>query len=320
MLPPEGGSHDGIVRVVRVASAFRRKILEREDPFRRRSLRRKNKPILKVLSAEFVTSAAAQGRGDGIPADGLAHVAFAGRSNVGKSTLLNALARRTLARTSAAPGKTRLANIFRLHVEGGPGGPGRWRVYFVDLPGYGYARGGADSAKELAAVAQGYYESGRGMRDAAASAGTQFGAGDGEASPRPLRGEGGGSDGERRRRAGLGEIDPKPAPGPRVSDPGQRVPDPGAAPAKRATLLLIDARHPRLASDLQAHQWLTSIAGPPLIVATKIDKLSRSDRVRNLKELERVFGTPPLPVSAAGGEGLDALWKVIARVAREQHQ
>jgi GTP-binding protein len=178
-------------------------------------------------------------------------VAFAGRSNVGKSTLLNALARRTLARTSAAPGKTRLANIFRVYVEGGPGGPGQWGVYFVDLPGYGYARGGADSAEELAAVARTYFESGSGMR---------------------------------------------------------------------ATLLLIDSRHPGLASDLQAHRWLTSVAGPPQIVATKIDKLTRSDRGRNLKELERVFGMTPLPVSAAGGEGLDELWRLIARVAREQHR
>ena len=61
---------------------------------------------LKVLSADFVTSAAAEGRADGIPRDGLAQVAFVGRSNVGKSTLINALARRKIARTSAAPGKT----------------------------------------------------------------------------------------------------------------------------------------------------------------------------------------------------------------------
>ena len=240
---------------------------------------------LKVLSAEFVTSAAAASAGatperaGRIPADGLAQVAFAGRSNVGKSTLLNALARRTLARTSAAPGKTRLANIFRVYVEGGPGGAGEWGVYFVDLPGYGYARGGADSAAELAAVARTYFESGSASLDAPASAGAQSGAGYGEASPK-LRGEGG----------------------------------------KRATLLLIDSRHPGLASDLQAHRWLTTVAGPPQIVATKIDKLTRSDRGRNLKELERVFGMTPLPVSAAGGEGLDELWRLIARVAREQHR
>jgi GTP-binding protein len=203
---------------------------------------------LKILSADFVTSAV---RADDVPADGLAQIAMAGRSNVGKSTLLNALVRRKLARTSAAPGKTRLANIFRVTVDGGPGGSGRWGLYLVDLPGYGYARGGEDAARELAVVAAAYFAS--------------------RQLPTASRG---------------------------------------------ASLLLVDSRHPGLALDGQAHAWLTSVAGPPHIVATKIDKLSRSERVRNLKEIEEVFGSAPLPVSAERGEGLDELWRLIARIAR----
>jgi GTP-binding protein len=206
---------------------------------------------VKVISADFVTSAAAGGDAGGVPKDGIAHIAFAGRSNVGKSTLLNALVRRKLARTSAAPGKTRLANVFRVVVEGGPGGPGRWPVYFVDLPGYGYARAPrqardrADAAAELAAVATGYFEA-----------------------------------------------------------------------ADASTLLLVDSRHPGLDADVQAHQWFSAVGAAPHVVATKIDKLSRAERTRNLRELERVFGKPALPVSATGGEGMDELWKLIARLAR----
>ena len=92
---------------------------------------------MKLLNADFVTSAA---RADGIPRDEVACVALAGRSNVGKSSLINALCRLKIARTSAAPGKTRLLNFYRITMEGGPGGPGRWPVYLVDLPGYGYAK------------------------------------------------------------------------------------------------------------------------------------------------------------------------------------
>ncbi len=230
---------------------------------------------MKVLSAEFVTSAAALsassglsraksrdagGRAGGIPADGLAQIAFAGRSNVGKSTLLNALTRTKLARTSAAPGKTRLANVFSIAIEGGPGGPGRWSAYFVDLPGYGYARGGSDSAAELAAVAATYFR------------------------------------------------------------PSSGIPDPGRELAKRATLHLIDSRHPGLESDIQAGRWFDSLGVERYVVATKIDKLSRTERDRNLKELERVFGCAVVPVSASSGEGLEELWKLIARVARGQHR
>jgi GTP-binding protein len=215
---------------------------------------------LKVIAAEFVTSAAAGGSATGIPHDGLAQFAFAGRSNVGKSSLLNALTRQKVARTSAAPGKTRLANIFRVTAEGGPGGPGRWSCYFVDLPGYGYARGGDDAAKELAAVAEAY----------------------------------------------LGRNAESRAPGPE-SRRGAVV---------RATFLLVDSRHPGLTSDVQAHRWLSEVAGPPHVVATKVDKLSRAERTRNLRELERVFGTAAQPVSATGGEGMDELWRTIANLAR----
>jgi GTP-binding protein len=200
---------------------------------------------LKVLNSDFVTSAA---RADGIPRDDLPRVAMAGRSNVGKSSLINALCRAKIARTSAAPGKTRLVNFYRVTLEGGAAGPGRWSMYLVDLPGYGYARGGGDAAAELAAVAASYFDD--------------------------------------------------------------------AWPGARGTLLLADGRHPGLDADVAAARWLRERATPFTLIATKIDKLSRQERAKNLKILETVFGMPALPVSVKSGEGMDELWRTIARLVR----
>jgi GTP-binding protein len=102
---------------------------------------------MKVV-AEFVTSAA--GTGD-FPRDRLAEVALVGRSNVGKSSLINALVRQPLARTSAAPGKTRLVNFFRVQRGTAPA------FFLVDLPGYGYARGGDRSAEEFRRLTEAYF-------------------------------------------------------------------------------------------------------------------------------------------------------------------
>ena len=223
---------------------------------------------MKVLSAEFVTSASASGKG--IPGDGLPQVALAGRSNVGKSSLLNALTRRRLARTSAAPGKTRLVNVYRVELQGAAG-PGRTALYLIDLPGYGYARGGESAAAELALVAEAYLSPRERLR--------------------PDRGA-------------------KP-PSAEKSRPGARN------SSVRHVLLLVDSRHPGLEADRQAAGWLDSLGVDTRVVATKIDKLTRSERARNLTALGNMFGTAAMPVSATSGEGLDELWRMIARIARD---
>ena len=78
---------------------------------------------------------------DQFPRDGLPEVAFLGRSNSGKSSLLNAMAgARAIAHVSSAPGRTRVVNFFRVSGAEKPGGAGRGDLYLVDLPGYGYAK------------------------------------------------------------------------------------------------------------------------------------------------------------------------------------
>ena len=99
---------------------------------------------MKILSAEFVTSAAGPKQ---FPVDGRPQIAFAGRSNVGKSSLINAfLNRKSLVKTSATPGKTQLVNFFLINGE----------FYCVDLPGYGYAKAPRSVVDAWAPMIEGY--------------------------------------------------------------------------------------------------------------------------------------------------------------------
>jgi GTP-binding protein len=185
-----------------------------------------------VNHAEILISAV---RRDQYPADGLPEIAFAGKSNVGKSSLINAmLGRKSLARSSQHPGKTRTINFYQVDE----------RLLFVDLPGYGYAKVSKSESAKWGAMVEGYL-----------------------LKREPLK----------------------------------------------LIVLLLDIRHEPGNHDKQLYEWCAYHQLPLLTVATKSDKLKKSQLQKHLAVLRKGLDAtdPPLAFSSESKDGRDALWAVI---------
>ena len=172
-----------------------------------------------------------------LPENEKPEIAFAGKSNVGKSSLINALMnRKSYARISATPGKTQTINFYNINEE----------VYLVDLPGYGYAKVSEKEKRQWGELIERYLH--------------------------------------------------------------------GSAQLK-AVFLLIDIRHEPSANDKMMYEWIVDQGFHPIIVATKLVKLIRSQvqkHVKMVKEgLNLVPGTRIIPFSSVSKQGRDELWELV---------
>ena len=170
------------------------------------------------------------------PTSELPEIAFSGRSNVGKSSLLNKLVRRkALARVSATPGKSREINFFRVNDA----------FHLVDLPGYGYARVSKTAREGWRPLIEGFLTTSQHLR---------------------------------------------------------------------GVVQLVDARHAPSGDDLRMMEFLGSLGVPTIVVATKVDKLSKAERGARLAALAAQLGVEDeqlIPFSARTGEGRDDLAQAV---------
>ena len=195
-----------------------------------------------IIKAAYATTAV---RRDQYPEGNVPEVAFLGRSNVGKSSLINSLCNhRGRARVSGAPGKTQTINYFSAALRRRDEEEGEQRLpfYLVDLPGYGFAKTGGRNRDMWSAF--------------------------------------------------IGEY---------VTQ----------SPNLCVLCLLVDLRHPGLAIDQQAYDWLASAGVPLQIVGTKADKLKANEKNRNLAQLNKLFPSdrPALAYSSLKRDGFGPLAK-----------
>jgi GTP-binding protein len=193
--------------------------------------------VIHVLESSFITTATSP---EGYPPPGPAEFAFAGRSNVGKSSLINALSgRRKLVRVSRTPGRTRTLNFFSIDLRDGET---THQVRFCDLPGYGFAKVSKTERKSWEAMIETYL----------------------------------------RERAGL-----------------------------RGVVLIVDGEVGPTPDDAQTLQWLAAQRRPVVVVATKIDRLSKARRFPALQTAARFLALSPEAISCVSSIeklGLNELW------------
>jgi GTP-binding protein len=194
---------------------------------------------VEVCDASIEISAVWQSQ---FPVNGLPEIVFAGKSNVGKSSLINAMANRnSLARSSKQPGKTRTINFFNIEYLNDET---RGKLFFVDLPGYGYAKVSKSESEKWGAMIEGYLKN---------------------------------------------------------------------RPQLKIIFLLLDVRHEPGAHDKMLFEWCRHYSLPMIPVATKIDKIKRSQRQKYLADLRKtlLLDKPPFAFSSETREGRDALWSAI---------
>ena len=195
--------------------------------------------IIKTVNLETVCGVTSR-----LPENDKPEIAFAGKSNVGKSSLINALMnRKSYARTSAQPGKTQTINFYNINDA----------LYYVDLPGYGYAKVSQTEREKWGRMIENYLKKSRQLR---------------------------------------------------------------------GVFLLVDIRHEPSANDRMMYDWIVYNGYQPVIIATKLDKLNRSQvpaAVKRVREgLKAEKGTVVLPFSALTKQGREEIYEVIEKLTAQE--